>query len=276
MEAALFKAVYKNRLYEVQHLLLKMSEDKSNDINKLNKAGNTVLLVAVKSGQTDVVRELLAYPTINVNLKDKNGDSALHIAVNNLSCLKLLLLDPRVDHSLRDRHCNTAFMSAVANAYPSSCVLQWWLALVNSDDSARSHNKPDFNMRYRGTAANVIFMAMRRNNGDLGSLLRDYKRDPTETRVRLRQQLGIKDTLPTELAADVFAQVIFLCDGLMCYGNVTGLLANKTVRFFKMTSQLPIELQMLICNRVAGLADNNILFNLSELAFRRLVRSLQC
>ena len=98
--------------------------------------------------------------------------------------------------------------------------------------------------------------------------------DPVTTRHRFRLELGLKD----EIAAEVFAEVVFLCDGLLEYkADEVGVDAKRT-RFFKIASQLPLqsrtrlskELQMVLCNRVADSPASNIRVQMSELAFRSL------
>lgn len=49
----------------------------------------------------------------------------------------------------------------------------------------------------------------------------------------------------------------------------------KAIRYFNIVSQLPMELQMLLCHRVFASADNNITTSEAELGFRRLASSLQ-
>ena len=47
------------------------------------------------------------------------------------------------------------------------------------------------------------------------ALLESFKANPTQTRNEIRRELGCVD----ELAAEVFALVVFLCDGLLELGE---------------------------------------------------------
>ena len=68
------------------------------DINQKNNQGSTPLHIAVESGSTDIVGALLSRPKININLKDNNGCTPLALAVENgdLAMVRLLLLEPGI------------------------------------------------------------------------------------------------------------------------------------------------------------------------------------
>ena len=97
------------------------------------------------------------------------------------------------------------------------------------------------------------------------SLLERFRDNPEETRDEMRMELGWFDE-----AAEMFALVVFLCDGLLEIKE-----KNRTGgRFFKIAEQLPMELQMVLCHRVVGSMDDNISQEASEAAFRALARQL--
>jgi hypothetical protein len=83
------------------------------------------------------------------------------------------------------------------------------------------------------------------------SLLKRFRDHPEETRYEVRVEFGWLD----EMAAELFAVVVFLCDGLlkMQEGSKTG-----TAKFFRMAKDLPMELQMVLCYRVVGSLGTNI------------------
>ena len=74
-----------------------------------------------------------------------------------------------------------------------------------------------------------------------------------------------------EMAAEVFAVVVFLCDGLL---KIREEKATKASRVFKVMMELPMELQMVLCHRVVGSAAENIPGEQRELAFQELARKL--
>jgi len=99
--------------------------------------------------------------------------------------------------------------------------------------------------------------------------------NPALTRHELRVKLGVLD----ELAAEVFALMVFLCDDLFhlkpaSNPTVTPNRTSATTRFFVIVKCLPIELQMILCHRAVGSTKQNILLKDSEAIFKSLARIL--
>jgi len=65
--------------------------------------------------------------------------------------------------------------------------------------------------------------------------------------------------------------VVYVSDGLLQINDAT---PSPAARYFTITSQLPLELQMVLCFRVVGSAKEIITGKESELAFKELARSL--
>ena len=97
----------------------------------------------------------------------------------------------------------------------------------------------------------------------------------------VRWQLRVID----ERSAEVYALTVFLCDGLLALKPAPQLhplikalavptAAARATRFFEMASNLPMELQMLLCHRVVGSMKQNVLHEESEAAFKALANSL--
>ena len=97
------------------------------------------------------------------------------------------------------------------------------------------------------------------------TLLEGFKSDATKTRHGMRVKLGLLD----DLAAEMFALVVFVSDGLLQVDDTT-----PSPRFFSIASQLPLELQMVLCHRVVGSAKEIISGKDSEMAFKELARKL--
>ena len=77
-----------------------------------------------------------------------------------------------------------------------------------------------------------------------------------------------------ELAAEMFALVVFVSDGLL-KTKATGVKAGaKRTRFFNIARQLPLELQMVMCFRKVESAKENIPGRESEVAFKSLAEIL--
>ena len=82
-------------------------------------------------------------------------------------------------------------------------------------------------------------------------------------------KLGVLD----EVAAEFFALVVFLCDGLLQLRPPTLITSSSNpavVRFFMIAAKLPMELQMMLCHRAVGSMKQNILHKDSEGAFKSL------
>ena len=82
-----------------------------------------------------------------------------------------------------------------------------------------------------------------------------------------------------EVAAEIFALAVFLCDDLLLLKRVrtssrrSGNMGLAT-RFFDIASKLQTEVQMILCHRVVGSVKESILLKDSEHAFKALAKNL--
>ena len=60
-------------------------------INEQDSNGYSPLMAAASYGQLDVLKFLLSWPGVEVNLVDLEGDSALHYCTSSVECMKALL-----------------------------------------------------------------------------------------------------------------------------------------------------------------------------------------
>jgi len=97
------------------------------------------------------------------------------------------------------------------------------------------------------------------------TLLERFKGDATKTRHMVRVELGL-----IALAAEVFALVVFVSDGLLKIKDTTT--ATPAARFFSLARRLPLELQMVLCHLVMGSSKETIPGKESEAAFRELAK----
>ena len=83
----------------------------------------------------------------------------------------------------------------------------------------------------------------------------------------MRVELGFVD----EMAAEMFALVVFVSDGLL---QITDATPSPAARFFSIARRLPLELQMVLCYRQVGSCKEIIHGKDSEVAFKVLARRL--
>jgi len=100
------------------------------------------------------------------------------------------------------------------------------------------------------------------------TLLERFKSDATKTKHAMRVEVGWYD----DLAAEMFALVVFVSDGLLQIKDTTT--TTPAARFFSITRELPLELQMVLCFRQVGSGKEIIPGKESEAAFRELARML--
>ena len=102
----------------------------------------------------------------------------------------------------------------------------------------------------------------------IGTLLERFKDNPGVTRHALRVEIGWYD----EVAAEMFALVVFVSDGLLQIRDTAS--SPPAARFFKIARKLPLELQMMLCFRQVGSDKEIIPGKESEVAFKELVKWL--
>ena len=113
---------------------------------------------------------------------------------------------------------------------------------------------------------------MKQNGPLIATLIDSFEVDPVTTRQQLRELPELRDSF----ISDLFALVIFLCDGFLRVRakSPTSSPFNKAARFFLIVQLLPIELQMMLCNRMFGSRKDSVLTKHSELAFKKLGKLL--
>ena len=113
----------------------------------------------------------------------------------------------------------------------------------------------------------VIYGAMKWGKTEVARLLERVKKNPVKTRHAMRVELGLLD----DLAAEMFAVIVFVSDGLLQINDTT---PSAAARYFSIAKNLPLELQMLLCRRVVGSSKEIISGKESEVAFKELARDL--
>jgi len=101
---------------------------------------------------------------------------------------------------------------------------------------------------------------------EVATLLERFKENPVETRHAVRLKIGWYD----EAAAEMFALVVFVSDGLLQVNDTK--ITTPAAKYFKIAAQLPLELQMVMCYRLVGAAKEIIRGKESEVAFKWLAK----
>ena len=151
---------------------------------------------------------------------------------------------------------HTPLWDAAANSRLE--VIQWWIA---------SGREMDLGEPGDVDKTDAIGVAKENRRMEVVTLLERFKSDATQTRHAMRVELDWYD----ELAAEMFALVVFVSDGLLQIDDST---PSPAARFFNITRRLPLELQMIVCHRVVG-SDKEIVHGKdSEVAFKSLAKRL--
>jgi len=254
------------------------------------------MLAAVQKGDSKELAELMRQdPGFKVNIdQEASGWTLLHYACRESSrsaVIPLLLAHPGIDVNVKNRYGCTPFLYACANGR-TSCVHEmlkdsrvkvnepssdgrtplWWAARYGHVDVIKLWIAFGREMDLGKYVDFTDAIAAGNNHGRTAvvALLERFKNDAAKTRHAMRVDLDWHD----DLAAEMFALVVFISDGLL-QTKATGVKVEaKRTRFFNIARNLPLELQMVLCYRVVGSAKEIIPGKESEVAFKELARSL--
>jgi len=195
-----------------------------------------------------VIPLLLAHPDIDVNAKNKYGHTPFFSA-----CVRELLKDSRVKVNEPDNDGWTPLYRAAANGYFD--IIKWWIASGREMDLGKPGDVDK---------TDAIGMAKEYRKTEVVTLLERFRSDAAKTRHATRVELAWYDPA----AAEMFALVVFVSDGLLQIKDTKT--TTPAARFFNIATQLPLELQMVLCFHQVGSAKEIIAGNDSEVAFRSL------
>ena len=226
----------------------------------------TALHVASIRGHAEVVKLLLAHPDVDVNIKDDGGQTPFSLGClrGEVSVVEVLLKDPRVNVTLDDDHGCTPLWCASRGGHFE--VIECLIASGRDLGDVKNKKGEDWD---DGEDYTALEIAREENMTEVVSLLERFMANPTQTRHEVRVKLGF----PDELAAEVFALTVFLCDDFL-HLRPAAAVSDAALRFFTIAKRLPMELQMVLCHRAVGSMKQNILHKDSEAAFKSLARIL--
>jgi len=235
-----------------------MGLDPGFKVNKVQDGvGDTLLHHACRgSKRSSVIPLLLAHPDIDINLANIYGGTPFYYACGgHASCLREMLRDSRVKVNEPDRDGYTPLWSAAY--YGHLDVIRWWIVSGREMDLGKPGDEE----------TDAIGGAKEEKRTEIATLLERFKENPGETRHRVRMELGWYN----EVAAEMFALVVFVSDGLLQINSTT---PSPAVRYFNIARSLSLELQMVLCYRAVGSSKEIILGKDSEAAFKSLAMSL--
>jgi len=95
-------------------------------INIANLEGETILMLAAKHGNVNIIMMLVRFPELLVNLKNIDGNTALHLAVINYhsSPIVPLLNHPQIDEGITNADGKTALQ--LANTKKHEAIRSYW------------------------------------------------------------------------------------------------------------------------------------------------------
>lgn len=224
--------------------------------------GGTALYRCCSRGHANVLRLLLAHPRVDVNVYDGYGTTALMTACDHgaSEIVGLLLVDPRLDVKRVDNGMRTALWHA---AYKGQVDVVKRLLACERDVGVHCLGWNQ-NIRCNISARGV---SQSRGHFRVASLLHCFETQPAVMRLSLQIELG----LPGASAAFLFAVIVFICDGFL---SASAERKTLPARFFAISENLPMELQMVLSLRAFGLPQMFVAKGTTELAFRAVVVDL--
>ena len=258
------EAVRRGDALEVKEIL---RSNPTIDVNLPDRYGATPLQRACIENHGAVVAVLMSHPDIDIDKTNRFGETAFLKACfyENTSCAHVLLRDSRVNVSKASLLGNSPLKWAANRGCLE--VIKWWIVSgremdwgIPGDDIIDS------------VAARIRFETeedpAKTRRITAIALLQRFRESPVELRHAVRMELGLVD----EVAAEVFALVVFVSDGLLSLDREQT--PTPATRFFNITRQLPLELQMVLCYRLMGSAREIILGKDSEAAFKDLAERI--
>ena len=271
-EEQLYNAAFDGELEKIKSLC----SDPDLNINCQDEGGYTPLSGACHAGQIGIVEYLLSMKEIDPNKPSNDGATPFFIACWNgyKEVVSLLLADPRVDPNKPVNDQSTPLW--IASQQGHLVVVRHLLASKKEIDTRM---RSTFNKRTaaeQGRAMGRMTKRMydieedfqrRRLKGPLcADLIDEYEHDRVAARNRLRRLPGLREYFIGHL----FALVVFHSDNFVVTRDNADVSCK---RFFDIASRLPLEVQMVLCNRVFGSPKDIILSRDSEPGFKFLVRT---
>lgn len=232
-----------------------------NFVCEKNPTGKTPLQIACQMGEPRIVAFLLKQTDAHPNYRDMEGATPLLTVFYNSyhrqrECFKALLSDPR---------CNLKNVDG-----DGTHIIQLCLDTIESDECL----KCVIALRGHKLKVNTPIQPDNEPATDLSGcdLLDEFEAAPLATQFRMKICIGEEEAIP----AYAFACTVFISDDFLKIRHrqftraTHG--ASEAARFFQIACKLPLELQMLLCNRIVRSNRDLVPRFESEVAFKQLAR----
>jgi len=258
-----------------------LRRDQRVDVELQDVDGGSPFFQACQEGRTSVVELLLRDERIDVNRRFGQKQTPFLAAVGNehAETVALLLRDYRVEvNSPNSQNCTPLWIASTFGRLP---VVQ---LMLSSDREIDTHTKSlsSLTLWDKKTAAQAgrlsgivekspseteeEFQASQQGGPKCAALIEAYEEDQDA----VCQQLRLLPWLRDRWVGELFALVIFLADHFLKIVPPTSTAVEAHQRFLGMIVRLPIELQMVVCNRVFGSPSDLVLTKHSEPNFKLL------
>jgi len=191
MELRLWQAIQAGKIDAVKDLL---KSRRDLDVNWRNDAekDQTVFQLAASLGSDQVVKLLLSHPEISVNQRSRVGETAIWLACvkGATTIVPMLLRDSRVDVNQNSNSGMTPLAEAAAGGFLA--IVKWFIA--SGREFALTDNNDNMMESPSYLTTDVLGAARMNRRTDVVTLLERFYKDPNQTRIELRIELGITGT----------------------------------------------------------------------------------
>jgi len=260
--------------------------------------GNTILHWACERNNLDTVKLLLLNPSINIDAYNTSGETPLFITTcwNHIEITKLLIRNGaninkknNIGTNILVKGCSFETMKFILDIASPKVAFDLMTSANENNQSLLSHILYTFRGRDYGIRVLKYFLikltsvtkelGLEINIGDgKHEILEQYKANP---------EIIWSWQAETDPISDVFTQVVMLCDEYYCFKTCKVLnpaggvreekeeekedpeVMERERRWFKIVSQLPMELQMLACHRLFYSMKQNVNSKLITAQMRR-------
>jgi hypothetical protein len=213
----------------------------------------------------------------NIKFPSYLSRSVLHIACswNKVKQVELLLENPLID--VNNPPCRTPLHVACEKGFTTITRMllnhpKINVRITNNDgylafDLACIHDKDESILHFLASGKDVsdVFIKSLKKKR-IKTALENHPLNPEGSRYYHAVGLRYTDVTPSHL----FVLIVFFCDGYVELPNTYQETSGR-IRFFKIVRKLPMELQMIVCNRMERLDKKFIDSKLIDLGFRYLV-----